>query len=117
MSLNAIVHPMVMADFKEWASSYEGKAPYVILESAIIYEYNLNQHLNAVISVYLDKEERLRRLQLRDKTTREALEARMRNQLPAELKMERADYVILNYEGNPRARQVLTIHNLILSHL
>ena len=30
----------------------------------------------------------------------------MRNQLSAEEKMDRADYVILNYEGNPRARQV-----------
>ena len=38
----------------------------------------------------------------------------MRNQLPAEEKMRRADYVILNYEGNPRARQVLHIHEQLI---
>ena len=70
--------------------------------------------MDAIVTVYLDKEERLRRLELRDHTTREKLEARMRNQLSAEEKMDRADYVILNYEGNPRHRQVTHIHQLIM---
>ncbi len=103
-SLNALVHPRVMAEFRQWADRQQ--TPYVILESAIIYEYHLEKHLDQVVAVYLDKEERLRRLELRDRVSRQALEARMRNQLSAEEKMDRADYVILNYEGNPRARQV-----------
>ena len=37
-----------------------------------------------------------------------------RLEIPAEEKMMRSDYVILNYEGNPRVRQVKTIHDLIL---
>ena len=102
--LNELVHPRVMAEFRQWADRQQ--APYVILESAIIYEYQLEKHLDQVITVYLDKEERLRRLEHRDHVSRQALEARMRNQLSAEEKMDRADYVILNYEGNPRARQV-----------
>jgi len=61
----------------------------------------------------LEKEERMRRLQLRDRTTRDAIEARMRNQISAEEKMDRADYVILNYEGNPRQRQVAFTNRLI----
>lgn len=40
--------------------------------------------------------------------------ARMRNQLSAEEKMMRADYVILNYEGNPRTRQVQYVHEQIM---
>lgn len=111
LQLNNLVHPRVMGEFKEWASRQE--APYVILESAIIFEYNLDKHLDTIVAVYLEKEERLRRLELRDRVGRDAIEARMRNQLSAEEKMDRADYVILNYEGNPRRRQVAHIDHLI----
>ena len=47
--------------------------------------------------------------------TREQLQARMRNQISAEEKMMRAHYVVLNYEGNPRARQVLYIHKQLIA--
>ena len=89
------------------------QAPYVIFESAIVYEHGFDRMVDKVVCVYLEQEERLRRLALRDHATREQLLARMRNQLSAEEKMMRADYVILNYEGNPRARQVRHIHSLL----
>ena len=111
LQLNALIHPRVMKDFAAWATNLQKEAapPYVIMESAIIFEYGLEKQLDSIIAVYLEKEERMRRLILRDKTSREQLEQRMRNQMSAEEKMDRADYVILNYEGNPRARQVATI--------
>lgn len=107
LHLGSMIHPRVMADFALWADRQQ--APYVIIESAILYEYNLDANLDKIIAVYLEKEERLRRLELRDHATRDQLEARMRNQLSAEEKMQRADFVILNYEGNPRSRQVQLI--------
>lgn len=116
LKLNALIHPRVMNDFAEWAAAIKSgnpETPYVIMESAIIFEYQLEKHLDKVITVYLEKEERIRRLMLRDKTSREQLENRMRNQLSAEEKMDRADYVILNYEGNPRSRQVAAIDRMI----
>lgn len=113
LQLNALIHPRVMNDFRTWAYNQNPKDGYVIIESAILYEYNLDRQLDKIIAVYLEKEERMRRLQLRDHTSREALEARMNNQLSAEEKMDRADYVVLNHEGNPRARQVATIHKRI----
>ncbi|MBR3528478.1 MAG: dephospho-CoA kinase [Bacteroidales bacterium] len=109
--LNALIHPRVMDDFHRWAQ--QQLSPYVILESAILYEYGLHRHMDCMIAVYLDQEERLRRLQLRDHASRQQLLARMHNQLSAESKMDRADYVILNYEGNPRQRQVAYIDHLI----
>ena len=111
--LNALIHPMVLEDFKKWCQQQQ--TPYVIFESAILYEYGFDKLMDAIITVYLDKEERLRRLELRDHTSREILEARMRNQLSAEEKMDRADYVILNFEGNPRHRQVSYIHQKIMN--
>lgn len=111
LQLNALVHPRVMQSFLQWCDRQD--APYVLFESAIIYEYQLEKYLDKVIVVYLEKEERLRRLVLRDHTSRERLEARMRNQISAEEKLDRGDYVILNYEGNPRQRQVEHVDRLI----
>lgn len=102
--LNQLVHPRVIRDFESWAA--QQKSDYVIFECAILYEHGLEQKMDQVVCVYLEREERLRRLELRDKVEREALEARMKNQWSAERKMEMADWVILNYEGNPRPRQV-----------
>ena len=65
-------------------------------------------------SVNVPQEERIRRLMVRDHCAAEAIEARMRNQMPDEEKAMRADYVILNYEGNPRARQVRRIVELLI---
>ncbi len=111
--LNALIHPRVWQDFLSFANRHQS-APYVIFESAITYEYGFDRLVDKVICVYLEQEERLRRLELRDHATREQLLSRMRNQLPAEEKMMRADYVILNYEGNPRQRQVRQVHQSLI---
>ena len=112
--LNGLVHPRVWDDFRQFASQHSA-APYLLFESAIVYEYGFDRLVDKVICVYLEHEERLRRLELRDHATRAQLEARMANQLSAEEKMMRADYVILNYEGNPRTRQVHHVHSLLLA--
>ena len=111
-ALNALIHPRVMADFERWCMQQEGQR-MVFFESAILYEYGLDKAMDAVVAVYLEKEERIRRLMERDRCTAEAIEARMRNQMPDEEKAMRADYVILNYEGNPRERQVRRVVEMI----
>ena len=112
--LNSLIHPRVWADFELFVQENK-QAPYIIFESAIAYEYGFDKLVDRVVCVYLEEEERLRRLQLRDHASREQLLARMRNQHSAEEKMMRAHYVVLNYEGNPRARQVQYIHSLLLN--
>ena len=106
--LNALIHPRVMADFDRFCSQHASE-DYILFESAILYDYGFDRMMDAVVCVYLDLDERLSRLILRDNTSRDALLARISNQLPAEEMMMRADYVVLNYEGNPRRRQVTYI--------
>ena len=103
--LNALVHPRVMADFDRFCEQHADK-PYVLFESAILFDYGLERFMDQVICVYLSLDERLARLRERDHTDNSALLARIRNQMPAEEMMRRADYVVLNYDGNPRSRQV-----------
>ena len=112
--LNALIHPRVWEDFKLFVQS-NSTAPYIIFETAIAYEYGFDRLVDKVVCVYLEEEERLRRLELRDHASRQQLQARIRNQLSAEEKMMRADYVVLNYEGNPRTRQVLHIHKQLIN--
>lgn len=110
--LNAMIHPRVMEDFNHFCLQHSDE-PYVLFESAILYDYGFDRLMDKVICVYLDFEERLQRLKLRDGVGEEAIRARIANQLPAEEIMMKADYVILNYEGNPRRRQVEYIDKLL----
>jgi len=110
--LNALVHPRVMLDFDAFCAQHAGD-DYVLFESAILYDYGFDRMMDAVVCVYLDLEQRLQRLTLRDCSDRDTLMMRIRSQMPAEEMMRRADYVILNYEGNPRLRQVAYFDSLI----
>ncbi len=107
-ALNALVHPRVMHDFDLFCQQHSTEE-YLLFESAILYDSGLDRAMDRVVCVYLDLSERLARLRQRDGVGEEQLMARIANQLPAEEMMQRADYVILNYEGNPRARQVAYI--------
>ena len=104
-ALNALVHPRVMHDFDIFCNQHLGE-DYVLFESAILYDYGFDRMMDCVIGVYLDREERLQRLLLRDFCDVAAISARMNNQRFAEDILTLADYVLLNYEGNPRRRQV-----------
>ena len=111
-ALNELVHPRVLADFDSFCVQH-ADSEYVLFESAILYDYGLHSLMDRVVCVYLDLPERLRRLIIRDGVSQDAINARIARQLPAEQTMLRADYVVLNYEGNPRSRQVRTIDSLL----
>lgn len=110
--LNALIHPRVMQAFELFCDQH-ADVPYALFESAILYDYGFDRMMDSVVCVYLQLDERLSRLAQRDALSREELLARIANQLPAEEMMRRADYVILNYEGNPRQRQVAYIDKLL----
>ncbi len=112
LRLNALVHPRVKDDFERFCALHSGH-PYVLFESAILYDYGFDRLMDRVVCVYLQLEERLQRLAVRDHATRPQLMSRIANQLPAEEMMRRADYVILNYEGNPRSRQVAFVDKML----
>ena len=106
--LNRMVHPRVMHRFEQFCLQ-NATADYVLFESAILYDYGFDRMMDAVVCVYLDLEERISRLAVRDGVSRSQIMSRIAAQMPAEEVMMKADYVILNYEGNPRQRQVKTI--------
>ncbi|MCR4659027.1 MAG: dephospho-CoA kinase [Bacteroidales bacterium] len=112
--LTALIHPKVMSDFDLFCKQ-NTSARYVVFESAILYEYGYDKMMDCVVAVYLSRDERITRTVLRDSSTRQQVEQRIKNQMPAEETLYKADYIVLNYEGNPRARQVKYINSQILA--
>lgn len=92
--LNAIVHPAVASHFKDWYGSQS--SPFVIKESAILFEIDADKKCDKVILITAPISERIRRVQLRDNASAEAIKKRMDNQWPDEKKVPLADYVIEN---------------------
>ena len=114
--LNAIVHPAVYQDLVRWTQEEKQSAsPYLIQESAILFEENLTARHAAVILVAADKDLRIQRVADRDGVTREQVLQRMENQWPDEKKIPQADYVIYNDGERSLIDQVMDIHRMILA--
>lgn len=108
---NAIIHPAVMDDFMYWSSQQH--TPLIFMESAIIFEAGLNNHFDAVITVYADPETRIQRVIARDHTAREKALERIGNQWPDEEKVKMADYIISNNEHDMILAQLLKIISIL----
>lgn len=112
--LNTIIHPRVRKMFYDWvASQIQNHLPYILVESAIMFETGFYKDLDAIITVYTEEEERIRRIQERDNISVEEIKRRMNKQLSSKVKLELADYIVLNYEGNPRQKQIEIIDRSI----
>lgn len=111
--LNAIVHPAVFIDGNDWHEAQKN-VPYTLKEAALLFEGKGHQFLDKMITVTAPKELRIERVINRDKTTREAILARMDKQLPDEKKVEMADFVVYNDGKESLIDQVLKIHHQVL---
>ena len=110
--LNNIVHPEVKKHFLDFATRNAHKA-YVLYESAILFESNSSQQCDFVISVFLDKEERIKRVLDRDKTTEKEVLSRINSQWKEDKKLLSSNYIIFNYAIQDTKKSVLKIHNIL----
>ncbi len=110
--LNAIVHPAVAAHFEQW--KLEQTAAYVVYEAAILFEKGGYKKCNYNLLITAPKEIKISRLQQRDHSSIEEVEARMSNQWPDAKKAELADFVIENIDLSKTREEVLSIHEKML---
>lgn len=113
--MNGLVHPAVRKDFEIWSENQN--SPYVIEESALLFEIKSQQQFDKIVLVIADVEERIRRVIKRDKTTRDSVLLRMKKQLKDEKKIPLADFVIDNSGNKSILRQVYKIHKKILKNI
>ncbi len=94
--LEALLHPLV---FDKVYSFYKKKPNTVtVAEIPLLFETKSQDRFHKVITVYTPLEIAKKRLKSRGMTERE-IEARLKNQLPIETKLEKADFIIDNSQG------------------
>jgi len=110
--VNAIIHPEVALHFNKWLKKQKGI--YCIKEAAILFENGSYKNCDLTILVTAPKEDRIKRVMLRDDTTRESIEARINNQWSDIKKKKLAHIIIENKDIETTKLVVLETHNTIL---
>lgn len=112
--LNAIVHPAVAVDFKDWLQENEG-VPYVLKESAILFEMNTQAACEKIILVTAPEHVRINRVIARDGGTEEGVRKIINQQIPDFEKEKLSDFIIKNIDLKEVENQVLVIIRDFLS--
>ncbi|OBX22798.1 MULTISPECIES: dephospho-CoA kinase [Bizionia] len=111
-AMNAIVHPKVASHFKKWAEKQQ--TDYVLKENAILFEHGGEKDCDFTILVTAPENIRIQRVVERDQRTEAQVKAIINNQLPEDVKIKKATFVIENTDLNSTKHQVIKVHqNLI----
>lgn len=110
--LNSIVHPAVKADFRRWAE--EQSTPYVILESAILFDAGFQSEVDATLAVLAPLPERVRRAMERDGAEREAVMSRISNQMSDDELHRMADRCVVNLSMDYLESDIEQLHKIYM---
>ncbi|WP_179007732.1 dephospho-CoA kinase [Winogradskyella forsetii] len=113
--MNTIVHPKVASHFKRWLKKQNTE--YVIKEAAIIFENNLENQYNYIITVVANEDLRISRVMKRDAVSKEKVKSIIKNQLSDADKIEKSDFVIYNNDLEEAKIQAYEIHKNILKKI
>jgi dephospho-CoA kinase len=113
--VNSLVHPVVFEYFAKWER--EQAASYIIMEAAILFESGASKLVDKIATIVAPVEERLKRVMLRSKLSRDQVFERMKNQMDDETRIRLSDYIISNSENDMIIPAVLKIHKDILANL
>lgn len=116
--VESVLYPVLNKRFTDWAD--QQGTPYVLYESALIFEKHLEEMFDAIIVVAASESVRIRRVMTRDRCTEEQVRARMAMQLPQTEKVTKADFVIVHEaddEDEALMKQVWQIHSELIIRL
>ena len=102
--VNAIVHPIVRADFAQWASNQSQEI--VFNEAAILFETGAHTNFDAIILVIAPEAIRINRVMKRENCSRALVLKRIQSQWSDEQKSSLANYQIINDSVSPLLSQV-----------
>jgi dephospho-CoA kinase len=94
--LNLIVHPFVIKEIKKQIKFLHRSNQIVFVESALIYEANIEAMFDFIVLIYSNKAERIRRIRNRNGLKNSEILKRMKMQMPDLLKKSKAHFVIEN---------------------
>jgi len=113
-TLNGLVHPAVARDYGRWMEE-NTLHPYLLKEAALLFEAGSYKTLDKIIVVHAPEELRITRVQKRDPHRDiQKIKDIIRNQMPEEEKLKRADFIVTNDESELVIPQVLALHQKFL---
>ena len=110
--LNSIVHPAVRADFQIWAE--QQRSPYVVLESAILFEAGFESEVDATLAVMAPMPMRMERTMARDGVDKESVMRRMEHQLSDDELHRRASRTIVNINREYLEGDIEQLHKIFV---
>lgn len=114
--LDAMVHPRVIADYAKWLG--EQTFPYVIKETAILFEAGSYKTVDKIIVVSAPEQLRVKRVVVRDpQRSEQMVKDIISNQMSEAEKIAKADFIIANDESQLVIPQVLELHQIFLTSL
>lgn len=111
--LNAIIHPVVLRDTKDWVAQHAG-SPYVVKEAAIMAKAGHANAVDYVVVVEAPVALRIQRILQRDKRTEQEIRAIIERQVSDESRREIADFIVYNDDTSELIPQVLHLHETFL---
>lgn len=110
-ALNAIIHPVVLRDTKQWVAEHAG-SPFVVKEAAIMAKAGQANAVDYVVVVEAPVELRIQRILKRDKRTEHEIRAIIERQVSDDSRREIADYIVHNDDTSELIPQVLHLHEI-----
>ncbi|MBS1765238.1 MAG: dephospho-CoA kinase [Bacteroidetes bacterium] len=111
--VNALVHPQVQLDFEKWLTLQN--APFILKESAIMYEAGADKGLDTVICVTAPVELRIKRTVARDNSDVAKVHAIIQAQMDDETRNRKCAFVIVNDDQVALLPQVLSVYQKLLN--
>ena len=111
--LNSIIHPAVSNDFDSFIKAND--EIYIVKEVAIIFETKSENAYDKIILVRAPLEERIKRVLLRDDTSRDDVIKRINNQVDESSIISKCDYIIDNNNQLDLKGKVIQIHADLIS--
>jgi dephospho-CoA kinase len=124
--INDLLHPLVIAEFDEWcknvethngealngvncASLSQNKIPFVVMESALIFEAKFEHLFDKIIVVDAPEDLRIERVMNRENISKVEVLQRVSTQLSADEKLKKADIIIQNDEQHSLIDQTMRL--------
>jgi len=109
--LNAIIHPLVIAEIRKKINS--SRAKLIVLDAPLLVEARANNLADKLIVVTLSRAEQLRRLQKKNKIIKQEILQRISAQIPLAKKVRIADFVIDN--SGTKAQTKKQVEDVVIS--
>ncbi len=110
--ISEIIKPYLKEELDKFYEEFKDRK-YVLVESALIYEYNIQDQFDEVIFVNADPKRRKQMAMKRDNITSDEYNRRMKTQMPDQFKIDSSKWIVNNDYTESVFEQVKQINELI----